>query len=170
MSDFEKAIPVVLEHEGGYVNNPNDNGGATNYGISLRFLVTIDPTATIDDIKEMTKNKAIGLYKKHWWDKYNYGEIDSQLIANKVFDMAVNMGPQQAHILLQKAVNSAGPVNVLLCDGILGSETLRWTNRIDDSILIKKLSEQAALYYVKLVYNKSNLVEFLRGWLNRAYG
>jgi lysozyme family protein len=38
MSDFNQAVKVILQHEGGYVDNPNDPGGATNYGISLRFL------------------------------------------------------------------------------------------------------------------------------------
>ena len=53
MADFKQAIAKVLKNEGGYVDNPNDLGGTTNFGISLRFLQSIDKTATKETIKNI---------------------------------------------------------------------------------------------------------------------
>ena len=71
MSHFDTAIKKVLKHEGGYVDHKNDPGGATKYGISLRFIkqsntdLDLDNDGDIDadDIKEMTEDKAKEIYK-----------------------------------------------------------------------------------------------------------
>ena len=89
MSDFELARPTVLRHEGGYVNNPNDPGGATKYGISLRWLkgqgllgdVTHDMVVDIKDIQALTVDQAAGFYRVQWWDKYGFGRILDQSVA-----------------------------------------------------------------------------------------
>ncbi len=76
MSRFDKAVEKVLRHEGRYVNHPNDPGGATNYGISLRFLKQLgieeadidgDGFLNIEDIKAVTKEHAIRFYKLNFW-------------------------------------------------------------------------------------------------------
>ena len=72
MSNFESAVEKVLKHEGGYVDHANDPGGATNYGISLRFVkqstgidldVDGDGDIDADDIKAMTPEQAKEIYK-----------------------------------------------------------------------------------------------------------
>jgi lysozyme family protein len=73
MAVFETAIDVVLRHEGGFVNNVHDSGGATNFGISLRFLRDYpgdgdfdgDGDVDIDDIRKMTLTDAKRVYRKH---------------------------------------------------------------------------------------------------------
>ena len=59
---FDDIIEVVLEHEGGYVHDPKDLGGETNFGIAKRFYPDVD-------IKNLTKEQAKQIYKKDYWDK-----------------------------------------------------------------------------------------------------
>ena len=67
MADFEQAINFVLKNEGGLEENPNDPGGITNHGISLRFLKSIKPDASEEDIRNLTVNQAKTIYYDHFW-------------------------------------------------------------------------------------------------------
>lgn len=79
MANYQLIIPIILKHEGGLTDDPYDRGGITNYGISLKFaqstkdkeLLDIDKDGDIDreDIKKLTKERAIEVYKKHFWDE-----------------------------------------------------------------------------------------------------
>ena len=184
MSDFfDKAVEAVLEHEGGYTNNINDNGGATAYGISLRFLkdytninpkefymFDIDSDGDIDaaDIQGLTLEGVKYLYKKEFWNKYNYDRITNYLVARKVFDLSVNMGGAQANKLLQRAVRAANGV-VLDDDGILGPKSFAQINNADAPALLAALRSEAAGFYRGLIRADSKLKDFEKGWMCRAY-
>jgi len=183
-SKFEEAVETILRHEGGYVNHPNDPGGATNYGVSLRFLRGLDGLegdfdgdgdVDANDILKMTKEDAIAIYKKHWWDKFGYERLDDQRLATKVFDMAVNMGAPRAHKLLQQALGRRGfPVTV---DGMLGPKTVEACNSFlspacfygTAKMLYTTVQDVLADFYTSLVKNNPKFKPFLKGWLNRAY-
>lgn len=172
MSCFELAIETVLEHEGFYSNDPDDRGGPTKYGISLRYLKLtgqgdFNQDGDIDeqDVKQMTLQKAKQLYYKDWWVRYGYHRIRHQGVATKVFDLAVNMGAKQAHKRVQRAVWAVmGEPDCLQDDGILGPVTLKAINGIEGKQLLPPLRSEAAGFYRSL-----NQPKFLRGWLNRAY-
>jgi lysozyme family protein len=185
MADFNVAIPVILRHEGGYVDNKRDPGGATNFGVSLRWLlangqVDKDHDGILDgdfnhdgivdarDIATMSVADATAIYKREWWDYFGYGNISSDAVATKVFDMAVNMGGKQAHKLLQRAINRCGN-DTIAVDGVLGNQTLAATNAVDGWRLLSTLRGVQADFYRGLVWNNPRLAEFLNGWLNRAY-
>lgn len=174
---FDFAVNAVLKHEGGFSNNPNDPGGATNYGISLRFLkemninIDHDPDIDINDVKNIHASSAIEIYKKYWWDKYHYEAINSLAVAAKIFDMAVNMGSKQAHKFTQRACQYCGH-SELEVDGILGAKTLAALNEIslhgrEDDFKYELIHEQK-WFYGHLAANDSRLNVFLKGWLNRA--
>jgi lysozyme family protein len=191
MSNFELAIANVLELEGGFVDNKHDPGGVTDFGISLRFLKTLpgmegdvdrDGDVDADDIKAMTKVKAKSYYKKNWWDKYDYKNIDNPGVVIKVLDMSVNMGGLQAHKLIQRACRSVG--TVLVDDGILGEKSFAAINTAQSQFLIPALRcTQAGFYYALVMRNAAlrkagvkkkgkeyeDFSVFLEGWLNRAY-
>ena len=186
MSEFDIAIIPVLQHEGGYVNNSNDPGGATNYGISLRWLskqgdlagdIDNDGDIDIDDIKQMSMNDAIALYHQHFWEPYQYDSIKSQQIANKVFDLTVNMGAKQSHKLLQRALRSSGIS--IMDDGILGRISFDAISRVKENELLAAYRSEAAGFYRSLIMRNAALREqgiqvedfsvFKKGWLNRAY-
>jgi lysozyme family protein len=84
MSDFNVAVNLVLAHEGGYVNNPDDPGGETNFGISKRAYPTVD-------IKNLTREEAIAIYKRDYWKSWMEAQTDQHL-ANCLLDSAVNQG------------------------------------------------------------------------------
>lgn len=180
MSTFEHAIPTILKHEGGYVDNPNDPGGATNFGISLRFLAEhpedgdfdLDGDVDAEDIMNMTQEQACAIYKKHWWDKYGYSRINDQTIATKLFDHSVNMGAKRAHILMQTALNKAFGLG-LSVDGALGNASFSAINHCADGDeeqqLLSAYCDEVWGFYARLIENNAKFKVFERGWKNRAY-
>ncbi len=178
MATFEKAIPRILLHEGGYVNNPNDKGGSTNYGITLGLLQDLhedlnhDGVINVLDVKTMSVEAAKTIYKIQWWDKYGYGSIRDQTIATKVFDFSVNMGSHRAHMLLQRAINTALGTS-LTTDGKLGPTTFSTINSITDPEEQQKVLDAYCntvwSFYTSLADKNPKLKTFLRGWRNRAY-
>ena len=180
MSTFEKAIPHILKHEGGWVNHPNDPGGATQFGISLRFLADhpevgdFDHDGDVDaqDIKNMTVEQAMTVYKMFWWDKFRYGSINDQTIATKVLDLSVNMGASRAHKLLQTALNKAFGMR-LTVDGILGNASFSTLNAITDGgqeqVLLTAYCDEAWGFYQRLIAGNSKFAVFANGWKKRAY-
>lgn len=154
MSEFAQAIPVILNHEGGYVNDASDPGGETKYGISKRTYPQLD-------IRNLTEDHAAAIYEKDWWDKYGYAAILSQAVATKIFDMAVNMGAKRAHKILQACVGT-------VADGVLGPTSFACVNQMAEAVLLPRLREACANYYQSLAQSKPSLLKFLNGWLRRA--
>lgn len=174
MSLFELAIPIILRREGGFVNDAADPGGATNFGVSLRWLqaqglldeleqeegdVTHD---AVQAVKLMTPDEAKAFYRKFWWDAYHYGNIIAQAVATKVFDMSVNLGAPRAHRLLQIAL-------AVPSDGVIGPATLAKANSANSILLINDLQQEQAGFYRDLVAKNPARQKFLAGWLNRAF-
>jgi len=181
MSHFNHAIKVVLEHEGGFVNDKDDSGGATNFGVSLRYLLSAgeidgkligdfngDGDVNIDDIRSMTEDQAKDIYRNEWWKKYGYEQIFDRDIATKIFDLSVNMGARQAHKLLQRATHATNFPT--LVDGSFGKNTLRSinANQVPD-LLLGSLKSEAACFYRTLIVKKPRFEKYRFGWLKRAY-
>jgi len=162
MASFDKAIPTILAHEGGYVNDPKDPGGETNFGISKRQYPFLE-------ISKLTQEQAMGLYQRDYWLPI-YDDILSQAHATKVFDLAVNMGHRAAHRLLQKALRKYKHFykTDITVDGIFGPKTLGAVNDVFPSLLLNELRIQAAVYYVNLMVRKPGLVRFAYNWMRRA--
>ena len=181
---FDRALAVVLSHEGGFVNNPSDPGGATNFGISLRWLkeigmldldgdghpegdLNLDGHIDLADIKELTRDGAANFYRRHWWDKNDYGSLPL-IVAVKLFDLAVNMGATQAHKVLQRSCRACG--QLITDDGVLGPKSRAAVRGVDtQTMLVAAMRSEAAGFYRGLVSAKPSLGVFLNGWLNRAY-
>lgn len=159
---FLKAIEVVLKHEGGYVNDPKDPGGETKFGISKRSYPSLD-------IKNLARDQAINIYHRDWWVKYKYDQIDNLAMATKTFDLSVNMGPSNAHRILQRAVCFVAGRQRLVVDGILGPLSFAAINETDPQPLQKTMCYMAAEYYYSLAKKRKESREYLFGWLNRAY-
>lgn len=157
---FQKAISVVLAHEGGYVNNPNDPGGETRWGISKRSYPNLD-------IKNLTREQAIEIYRRDWWNRLRIGELQDSDVATKVLDLAVNVGAKIGIMLLQRALAAAGkPMDV---DGVMGPQTIAAANAAEPRILLAALRSEAAGHYRLLIVKNSKLAAFEKGWMNRAY-
>jgi len=84
-TSFDIAVELVLKHEGGFTPGLlNDPGGATNFGISQRAYPSLD-------IKNLTREQAIEIYRKDYWAEW-MGELEDQQLANCVLDCCVNQG------------------------------------------------------------------------------
>jgi len=156
---FEAAFKFMIAHEGGYINDSKDRGGATKFGISKRSYPKIN-------IKSLTIDDAKAIYKRDFWDNQRYKDINDITLSIKIFDLSVNMGPINAHKLIQKALNCEG--GNILEDGVLGSRTITTVNNSDISSLIKALIKEAENYYTNLVKEDPNQKKFLNGWITRA--
>ena len=156
MANFDKAIDKVLVNEGGYVNDPNDKGGETKFGISKRAYPNVD-------IKNLTTDEAKAIYKKDYWDKVKGDDIESEYIAYELFDTAVNMGVRTASKIAQ-AVCEAHP------DGFIGTNTLKLLNGMDEELFVTKYKLAKIARYTYLVKTRPANRKFLFGWINRVLG
>jgi lysozyme family protein len=172
MSHFPEAIKNTLKNEGGLVNNPNDPGGLTNFGITMKFIqdrnidVNGDGKVSPEDIIGMTVQQATDIYKKYIWDVGGYDNISDYWIAAKLFDMDVNMGKGEAGILAQRAANSLG--SSLVEDGGLGPKSFAAINSYNPATYMAALKGKCADFYHAIVAQHPHLAEFLPGWLARA--
>lgn len=160
MSTFEGAIETVLKHEGGYVSDPDDPGGETNFGISKRTYPDID-------IPNLTRGGAAEIYRRDWWDSNTLDKINSQPVATKLFDLMVNMGTHQAVKIFQRAVCDCGLL--ITVDGVLGKQTIESANAMSSDELLTAIRSRAGEFYRSLVTQKPSNIKFLDGWLKRAY-
>lgn len=162
-TNFELFITEVLSVEGGYVNDPDDNGGATNRGITRRvydkyYLEVYGITSTDMDHANLTRAEAADIYKHYYWDAVKGDELPSG-VDLMVADMAVNSGTVRASKMLQKIVNAKE-------DGIIGPATLAKVNGIGSNILIHKAFLQRRESYFQISAIKNN-IKFYKGWINR---
>ncbi len=150
MSNFAKALDVVLHHEGGYVNHPNDPGGETIYGISRRSHpdVWAKGRPTLEDAKR--------IYHRDYWLPIKADAMPYP-VALMVFDAAVNAGNRRAAILLQRALR-------VTADGSIGPVTLAAANRADTRTLVNHIAAE------RIVFNSglSNWGSFGLGWSRRV--
>lgn len=163
MADFAKAIEYVLKNEGGYVDDPNDNGGATNLGITQGTLsLWRKKEVTKDDVLHLTEEEAKNIYKSFYWDKLHCGELISQELATVLFDAGVNFGVASAAKKLQRVLKVKD-------DGIIGPVTLGKINSSNPKELIKGFIKEAQNGYVGIVLNKPSQLAFLHGWISRTH-
>jgi lysozyme family protein len=143
--NFDYCCPIILELEGGYVNDPNDPGGETNYGISKRQYPNLD-------IANMTEAQATAIYQQDYWLANNCGQMPAHLDL-WYFNACVMSGGQTAVKTLQQMLG--GGVQV---DGIFGQQTLAALKLFPSTGYHKYLT----LYIGHL--------ETLPGWLNYKNG
>lgn len=176
---FEDAIKYVLENEGGYSSHPADPGGATNGGISLRFLKNLSPEKlkkygvfdleiNEDTIFNLTPSQINAIYKGEFWDQAPFDQLPNQKIANYIFDMAVNHGIAVSIKMAQRSVWACMASTILVEDGILGSDTLSDIKHCFVCI-VPTMKATRAEYYRSLISASPSLKPFQDGWLKRAY-
>jgi lysozyme family protein len=173
MTIRDRAIAFVLKHEGGFVDHAADPGGATSYGISLRFLkaegldIDGDGDVDADDVRALSREAAAGIYEASFWKPLRFDRLPG-MVAIKLFDLTVNVGPRPAGRILQRAVRGATG-RELVEDGVIGPVTLAEVVNAPVPYLVACLRSEAAGFYRALVAEKPQFKPFLVGWLNRAY-
>lgn len=146
---FNIYINRVLDHEGGYVNHPHDPGGETKYGITKRTYPHLD-------IRNLTREQAIEIYRKDFWERYGVAKFPAEL-GFQVLDAAINHGGGNAIRWVQRAVGVAD-------DGVAGPLTHAAAWRIPPTDLVLLFNAERLRFYTKL----NTFPTFGRGWVRRV--
>jgi len=187
-SNFDKYQNKIFDHEGGFVDDPVDLGGATNKGITFNTFkayaeedLGIEPT--LENLKKLTNDQAAIIYKKRYWDVIHADEIKNGSIAYSLYDFFVNAGYNAIKEMQQALLELGYKITV---DGIIGEETIKAINNVDSRKLFDKFKEKRLNYYKNLVnisvenYKnihpdateeellKSTQKKFEKGWINRV--
>ena len=161
MANHLLLIPKVLKWEGGYINHPNDKGGATNKGVTLStFRKYFGKSKTVNDLKNITNEQWQYIFKKGYWDRWKADLIKNQSIAELLVDWLYNSGvwgikyPQQ--------------VLGVVSDGVVGPKTIAAINSYQNQEeLFNRLWNRRKKHYEDIVKKNPNQKVFLRGWMNR---
>ena len=153
---FNRFIEIILKHEGGYVNDPDDFGGETKYGITKRRYPSLD-------IKNLTIENAKEIYYRNFYKKMNLYYISNSELALHLFDMGVNAGKINAIKLLQDLLNGCPK------DGVIGPVTAQAVSYAEITVdLIVAYKAKRIEYYYKASRRRNNK-KFLHGWVKRVY-
>ena len=172
---YEKFFEELLIVEGGYVNNPDDSGGRTRYGITEAVARA---NGYKDDMRELPLPFAKKVYKRKYWDVLNIdviAEMD-QDIAYKLADIAVNMGPKRAAEFLQRLLNALNrgekDYQDITVDCEVGPRTISalraymaYRKKDGALVLCRGLNCLQGAFYVNLAEKRRKDEAFLYGWL-----
>lgn len=145
---FEYGMDFLWGWEGGFVNDPDDPGGATNYGITINTAIDNgmdlngDGKVDVEDIKAMTPIAAMEVYKNKYWDAVGANDLpwDIGIVA---FDTAVNCGVNR---------------------------TLGWINQLKrvNKLTWKDLMAMRRIHYATIIQKNPTLRKYKQGWENRV--
>ncbi len=166
---FERALPVILRSEGGYVDDPDDLGGATNKGITQKTYNAWRSGKPERPVRDITDDEVAAIYGKQYW---HAGRSDALPwpVSLVHMDGMVQHRPKDAVRMLQSAVNHFD--HELVVDGLIGAKTLAAANQCESGRLIEELLWQRIAYYRGLANHrdsdrrKANR-KFLPIWIRR---
>lgn len=155
-------IDQTIKREGGFVDHPDDPGGATNMGVTLATLSHfLGREASYDEIRNLTHAEARAVYQARYMDAPRFSEIADHWLREIVFDAGVLFGPPRASRWLQEAAG-------VTADGIVGPATLRAVNAADPRQLgVKFITSWLRRHGERVQAGKSS-PKFIGGWINRA--
>lgn len=160
MAEFKKYAPKLLQLEGGYTNHPDDLGGPTCKGVTLKtYQQYCGKEKTVKDLRNMSYGVWEEIMKDLYWDKCRADEIENQSVAEIVVDWCVNSGM----VGLRKVQELAGTKP----DGISGPKTLAAINGADQQELFERIWKARQQFYVNIVKRNPSQKVFMNGWMNR---
>ena len=145
---FDDAFDRLLGHEGGYVNNPEDPGGETNWGISKRSYPHLN-------IKTLTRDQAKEIYRADFWLRIKADRLPDG-VAFQLFDFAINSGIETAVRYLQRAVGVAD-------DGHWGPRSQAAADSTSETDMIMLLNAERLDFMTRL----KNWPNASKGWARR---
>ncbi len=175
MPDVNQLIDDLLRREGGYVNDPSDPGGPTNFGITIHTLSAVrGHKATASEVKALTRDEAEQIYRTQYYIKPKINLLPEDLQPS-VFDMYVNAGTRSVKIL-QETLNKFG--EDLTVDGSIGPQTITAADEIDSiagHYLVDAYGIERREYYYRLADRRPATRKYAKtqkggkgGWINRA--
>lgn len=164
---MENIIANTVRREGGYVDNPDDRGGKTKYGITEKVA---RQNGYEGDMKDLPLDFAVMVYKKKFWDIIHLDEIINPIMREFMFDACVHHGPRWAVRIAQRAYNALNK-DTIMEDGVIGPQTVNALN-------IEEYQQDLCVWYLlvrgnymyDIANNDSSQKTFIRGWGNRLEG
>ncbi|WP_411890467.1 holin-associated N-acetylmuramidase [Yoonia sp. SDW83-1] len=180
MQSVTEIATEIVAREGGYVNDPDDPGGATKYGVTIhtmrRLGLDLDDDGDVDeaDVKVLTKVKAVSIFVEHYFRRPKIDQLPEVLHAT-VFDMYVNAGANAVTILQRLLGDMRIPVKV---DGVIGPRTIAATKKALEAApnhFVDAYGIARRNYYYDLADRRGNSRKYARrrdggkgGWILRA--
>ena len=180
MKTIDEIADDILRAEGGFVNDPDDPGGATNFGVTIhtmrRLGLDLDRDGDVDvqDVRQLTQRQAKQIFLDHYYRKPRIDELPRALQPS-VFDMYVNAGGNAVKIL-QRLLNKMG--FSMSVDGAIGPVTIRGAKHaadINEFFLVNAYSIARRNYYYALGDKRAKSRKYARtrsgdtgGWIKRA--
>lgn len=171
--DYKKEIiDHLIEIEGGYKDDPDDSGGETNFGITVRVARL---NGYLGPMRNMKRAFAFEVYQRQYWDSISCDDILklSQKITGEVFDTCVNCGPGRASEFLQRSLNAFNKQGNLYSDikvdGDIGPATLfalkSYLSSRSEDVLFTALNCLQGSFYIELTEKRQKDESFVYGWL-----
>lgn len=180
MQTVQQIAEAIVGREGGYVNDPDDPGGATNFGVTIhtmrRLGIDLDRDGDVDarDVRMLTRDRAVGIFIEHYFMWPRLDELPEALQAT-VFDMYVNAGSNAVKILQRLLADFDEPVTV---DGALGPQSLSAINRAFSKAgryIVDAYGIARRNYYFRIADRRPASRKYARtraggkgGWIKRA--
>ena len=127
MRNVRQLAEEIVAREGGYVNDPDDPGGATNFGVTIhtmrRLGLDLNGDGVVDsaDVRALSRAQAVDIFIQHYFRQPRIAALPEMLQAS-VFDMYVNAGSNAVRILQHLLVQMGHDIVV---DGVIGPQTIR---------------------------------------------
>lgn len=166
MANVKLLVPHLLKWEGGWSNDPDDLGGATNKGVTFKTYKLYRrqrglPIPSIGDLRRLADEEFTDILKTMYWNPCKGDFIDSQSVANMIVDWAWNSGTATAVKHVQRILGVDD-------DGIVGNITLSTLNSRSPLPLFGQIRQARIDYFHAIVKSRPANQKFLRGWLNRV--
>lgn len=164
MADVKKLVPFILKWEGGFVNDPDDLGGATNKGVTFATYSQYRkkkrmPDPTIDDLKNMSDDEWTEILKTMYWDRWKADRINSQSVANIIVDWLWASGIH--------GIKRPQKILGVTVDGVVGEKTLAALNKEDPKELFERIKQDRFSFIDEICKARPANEKFRKGWINR---
>jgi len=155
-------IASVMHTEGGFVNDPDDAGGATNHGVTIAMLSAWRGTAcTVEDVQNLSALEASQILTHEFVAKPRFDLIQDPFLLGAVVDAGINHGPSRPVHWLQEAVGVAS-------DGVMGPATAAAVNAADPHHLAAKFLAARVRFYGRDETDHPSQAKFAAGWADRV--
>lgn len=166
MDRFTRAFSYVYGNEQGYVSDPDDSGGPTNYGVTIKTLEQWrGRPVTAEDVKRLEIVEAMSILKKLYWNALRCDEVSNDAVAMVLFDAGVLFGLSGAVRSLQKSLVALGAD--IKVDGVMGPKTLAALNSTTAGKLVDIFSAQLKNRIKSIVLARPEKQKFIKGWTYR---
>ncbi len=175
MADFSKAFELMMAHEGGYVNDPDDPGGETYKGVARKIHSKWNGWTNVDMLKRQTgfpanldkdlelQSAISDFYRITFWDRMKGDQISDQEVASSIFDFGVNAGMGTSASLAQLVIGAK-------TDGVIGPKSIEALNSFSPEHFLSAFTVAKIARYISIVKKRPTSRKYFYGWICRSLG